>query len=269
MNKQPQAVHLQNRGLLSLEGADKKSFLQAIITQDIEKLDVDTPLYAAILTPQGKYLFDFFLSQSSDGESIFIDCEAERTSQLIARLTMYKLRADVTITDLSNHYDIWAILEGGSGYPDPRHHGLGNRLIIAKGEEPQCDIAPYDTYDILRLKLGIPDASKDIELEKRPVLEANFEALNGVSFNKGCYVGQEVTARMQHRGAVRKHIYAISVVGGAPAFGSIIYCDDKKAGHLLSANGELALALIKDEYTKGDHLLTSEGKTIELRSISR
>ncbi len=266
MTQIKKAIHLNNRGLVSLSGADKKSFLQAIITNDIEKLASDSPLYAAILTPQAKYLFDFLLSQNADGSVIYMDCELTRIDDLLRRLTMYKLRADVEIKNISDAFNIWSVLGNGLGFVDPRHVELGSRLILAKDQKPDMDIAPYENYETLRLTLNIPDASKDIEVEKRPVLEANYVALNGVSFTKGCYVGQEVTARMQHRNAVRKHIYGIGFADDAPEFGTIIYAGDKKAGHVLSSQNGLALALIKDEYIDAEHSLSADGKDIELRS---
>jgi hypothetical protein len=265
MTKNTNTIHLDNRGLLSISGVDKKSFLQAIITNDIEGLAQSSPLYAAILTPQGKYLFDFILSENADGSIIYMDCELERIDQLLRRLTMYKLRADVEIKNISQDYNIWAVLGANLGFRDPRHAKLGNRLILPENEKPNLDIAPIDEYETLRLSLSIPNASKDIEVDKRPILEANFEALNGVSFTKGCYVGQEVTARMHYRNAVRKRIYGISFFEAAPDHGTIIYADDKKAGQVLSSKGRVALALIKDEYVGVEHNLTADGKTVELR----
>ena len=264
MSQQTKIIKLENRALLALKGADKKSFLQAIITNDIENLNADTPLYAALLTPQGKYLFDFILSQDSEAETIFIDCEAERKDTLKNRLTMYKLRADVSIADVSENYDIWSVIDGEEGFVDPRHTGLGRRAYLKKGQKPNGLEAEYGDYDKLRLQLAIPDGARDIEVEKRPILEARFEALNGVNFTKGCYVGQEVTARMKHRNAVRKQMYAIKLAGNAPEFGTLIYSGDKKAGHILSSLGKQAMALIKNEYIDSDAPLTIDGLAIEL-----
>lgn len=268
MKQNTKIIYLENRGLLSLSGADKKSFLQAIITNDIEELATDNPIYAALLTPQGKYLFDFLISQNADGSLIYIDCELERVGLLFNKLTMYKLRADVEIKNISDEYRLWAVLDGDQGLKDPRHSGLGRRLILSSDQQPSGEQVPLAEYETLRLKLAIPDASRDIEVDKRPVLEANFIDLNGVSFTKGCYVGQEVTARMQYRNAVRKRLYGISFAEDAPQSGTIIYANDKKAGHVLSSQNHLAMALIKNEYINDEVELTADGKTIVINQTT-
>jgi tRNA-modifying protein YgfZ len=246
-----------------MAGPDAKSFLQGIITNDIEKLGETTPLYAALLSPQGKYLFDFILYDTGDG--ILIDCEASRVDELMRRLMMYRLRADVIIENLSHLYSVWAIFDDPKVIADPRHVGLGGRAILKKSNIPEGAKGESEDYEALRLSLGVPDGSRDIEIDKRPILEANFETLNGVSFDKGCFVGQEVTARMQYRGAVKKRLYGVTVEGGAPDPLTRIDADGKNAGHILSGLGDMAMALIRDSYVEGDAPLTCAGKAVSIR----
>lgn len=220
---------LENRSLLRLNGSDVRSFLQNLVTNDLNSLNGTQPLYSALLTPQGKFLHDFILIQW--GDYIFIDCLKDRSSDLIRRLTMYKLRADVTIEDVTNQYQLLAafgiddptqsplsLTEGKVNshndyliYSDPRLVGLGHRIIAQPGsgwrdEYPAHTEAKPEDYIQFRLSLGVPEGGLDIEPEKNFLLEVNFEELHGVSFSKGCYVGQELTARTKHRAKIKKRI---------------------------------------------------------------
>ena len=195
-------LELIDRGVIRLSGKDSKDLLQGLITNDIERLNDDPALYAAILTPQGKYLFDFFIT--GDGDDLLLDCEASRLADLTRRLMMYRLRAEVEISDISDSNKVYALWDSDQGYPDPRHASMGRRLIAENA--PQGDALTRETYEAKRLELGLPDASRDIAVDKNFILEANFKELNGVSFIKGCYVGQELTARMNHRTTVKKRL---------------------------------------------------------------
>lgn len=220
---------LKNRSLLRLSGEDVKSFLQNLITNDVDQLSENQSLYSALLTPQGKFLHDFILIQW--GDHIFLDCLTERSADLIRRFTMYKLRADVTIEDVTNQHQVLAVFgkeeesqfplpltEGSiaSGddyliYSDPRLADLGHR-IIAKTDSrwrekyPTLNNVESGEYIQHRLSLGVPEGGLDIEPEKNFLLEVNFEELHGVSFSKGCYVGQELTARTKHRAKIKKRL---------------------------------------------------------------
>lgn len=268
MPTQTTNIALKNRGVIRLRGKDKATLLQSVITNDIKKLAPDQPLYTALLTPQGKFLFDFFINSDNENDAIFLDCHGEQTQELINKLMMYKLRAEVEIENASDAYNVWAIFDGVQDQADPRHKDLGHRAILKKDDVPQGEVLDYNHYDQLRIRLGIADGIHDLGVNKHFILEANFDKLNGVSFTKGCYVGQEVTARMQYRGVVKKHIYPVQFSGqfsgDAPEYGSIIYCNDKKAGELLSSNGGLALALIKDEYITPDAQFECGEKTLSL-----
>ena len=175
-----------------------------------------------------------------------------RKNDLLRRLMMYKLRADVSIADVSGDFSVWTVLGGDEGDNDPRHPALGRRLILARDETPAGESGSLKDYENHLAKLGIPNASHDLEVDKRPILEANLEELNGVDFTKGCYVGQEVTARMKHRNAVRKRLFPLTFTGQSPEIGSTIQAGDKKAGTIISLHGDIAFGMVKLDYVKSD-----------------
>jgi len=241
---------LKNRAAVALNGPEAAGFLQGLITNNIHAAEGGKAIYAALLTPQGKYLFDFFIFGA--GEGFLFDCEAARLDELIKRLTFYKLRADVTIEDISGKTDIWAFADDpglkGSVYPDPRIDGrMGFRGFLPKGEKVEETWA-FEDYEAARLGLGLPDGSRDIEVDKRFILEANFAELGGVDFNKGCYVGQEMTARMTYRGSLKKRLLPVTLGGALPAPGDALLSGGKDAGHFCSGAGNAAIALIRLEY---------------------
>ncbi|NOZ67343.1 MAG: folate-binding protein YgfZ [Alphaproteobacteria bacterium] len=229
-------IPLPNRAIITLSGPDRKSLLQGLITNDINKLSADNSLYAALLTPQGKYLHDFFIMERDD--ILYLDCERDRLADLFRRLMMYRLRAEVDIVDCSTKYTIFAAgtssNDGAISAADPRHPDMGYRLILsaAKAEYSDRDAAPYDQ---LRLSLGLPDGSRDFDVDKTLILEGNMEELHGVDFDKGCYVGQEVTARMKHRTSLKKRLLPVTVEGDLPARGTEITDENgKKVGDIRS-----------------------------------
>lgn len=251
---------LDNRSALILTGDDVRDFLQNLISNDMALLTPRAPLYAALLTAQGKFLHDFILVETDDG--ILMDVERSRSADLIRRLTMYKLRADVQIEDAADRYDCVAIFGGdavafedakGIFYPDPRHDGLGWRGFIPKSDNLALPLSAPGAYDRHRLALGIPDGSRDIQPEKNFLLEANFEELHGVSFSKGCYVGQELTARTKHRAKVKKRLYQIELAA-AQEPGTPLMRGDLEIGEIRSClddnGGATGLALIRLERLK-------------------
>jgi folate-binding protein YgfZ len=257
---------LPRRGVLEISGEDRLTFLQGLVTQDMNGLATGEARYAALLTPQGKYLFDFLVV--ADGERLLLDCEAGRAADLLRRLMMYKLRAKVTLTDKSADLCVAACWDGPPPNPtsavlyrDPRHPDLGHRLILSKADAPAGDATAYDCH---RLALGIPD-SGDFVVDKLLILEGNLDYLNGVSFTKGCYVGQEITARMKHRGKVRKRLLPVRVSGELPPPGTPVMAGDKVAGELRSGRDDRAMAYLRLEditvgaaYPCGDVLVTPE-----------
>lgn len=200
-------VELENRGLLTLSGADMRSFLQGLITNDIHTLTPRNAIYACLLSPQGKFLHDFFISEQ--GANIFIDCEGgDRALDLAKRLNMYKLRSDVTLQTQADN-TVYAIFgKTDIGLADPRHNDLGTRSF-KKPEELQEK--PFAEWDKRRIALTIPDGSRDLLVGFSTMDEAHMDQLNAISYSKGCYIGQELTARMHYRGLGKKHLQTVKV----------------------------------------------------------
>lgn len=237
-----QVVKLKNRGVIKITGPDRRSLLQNIVTNDITLLDQQDCVYTCLLSPQGKFLFDFFVTEQDN--TLFLDCEGgERAESLFKRLSMYKLRSDVTL-DLDADANVYALLTGQGGYDDPRHPDMGRRCLF---EAPDgAEETPYAEWDERRIRLCIPDGSRDMEPDKSTLLECHIDKLNGVSFEKGCYVGQELTARMHYRGLAKKHLYVVEG-DNLPESGETISADGKMIGEMRSRCGTLGLALLKDE----------------------
>lgn len=224
-----------DRSILEITGSDRADFLQGLITNDIAKADGQL-LYAALLTPQGKYMADFFLLDQ--GDSIFLDVARDQAALLLQRLNMYKLRADVQITESELKVSRGTGPAPAGALPDPRHPALGWRLYAAEQ-------LPDDgtDWDALRVAHCIPESGTELTPDTF-ILEAGFERLNGVDFKKGCYVGQEVTARMKHKTELRKGLVTVRVEGAAPA-GTEITSDGKTAGTLLTRAGDEAIAYLR------------------------
>jgi len=239
---------LPARGVLEIGGADRAAFLQGLITNDVEKIGENRAIYAALLTAQGRFLHDFFLVSS--GDSWLLDGEAARNPDLMRRLLIYRLRAAVTVAprpDLA----VCAIFGGDppSGlagcFPDPRNAALGWRAIVSR--ETAAALANIDEadYDRLRLSLGIPDGSRDLVPERSLLMESGFDALNGIDWNKGCYIGQELTARMKYRALVKKQLTPVSVSGPLPAPGTAIIAGADEVGEMRSGRDGAALAVLR------------------------
>ena len=232
---------MAERRILRLSGPDTREFLQGLVTNDVKKLDQGL-VYAALLTPQGKYLADFFLVP--EGEDVLLDVAEELAEGLVKRLTMYRLRAKVTIeaTDLQ--------LCRGTGAPpagafaDPRHPALGWRLYGDETGEDGSD------WDAIRVAHCVPETGIELTPESY-ILEAGFERLNGVDFRKGCYVGQEVTARMKHKTELRKGLQRVDIDGTAPV-GTEILSGGKSAGQLFTQAGTSAIAYLRYDRARGE-----------------
>ncbi len=264
-------TRLDDRALLTVAGEDAREFLQGLISNDVEKIASGHAIYAALLTPQGKYLFDFFVFEFED--ALWLDCERARLDDLAKRLRMYKLRARVTIEGPDENLSVFALggeaeagnFGGGMVYADPRLAALGARAALPEGgmaalEQAGFMAAGRETYDSLRLSLGVPDGG-DLAIESVFPLEAGFDDLNGVDFEKGCYVGQEVTARMKHRGLVRKRLLPIEIDGPPPAPGSAVLLDGKEVGEIRAVGEGRGLAIIRLEQLEaaGDKSFTADG----------
>jgi hypothetical protein len=231
---------LSDRAILSVSGPETKSFLQGLVTNDVTKLATDRPLYAALLTPQGKVLFDFILSEVNG--DVLIDCAAASAEAVLKRLTMYRLRAKVDLKrrdDLAVH---WSNDEFPGSRRDPRLPELGWRASSPRDDSGDGTTA----YLEHRLSLGVPEGT-DFGSDKVFALDAGLEELHGVSFDKGCYIGQELTARMKHRGTARKRLLPIASSDGRnlPAAGTQVRGGETSLGEITSVYGARGFALIR------------------------
>lgn len=259
------------RGVLAVSGPDRKAFLQGLITNDVEKIAPQRAIHAALLTPQGRYLHDFFMVE--DGETLLIDCERARLPELQKKLSMFKLRSKVTLEDQSDRWAVAVIwgdgarealklpgepgsasaFEGGIAYVDPRLGAMGCRAVLpsdkAAASLSLAGLTPADQaqWDIHRLALGVPDGSRDLPVEKAFLLESGFDELNGIDWKKGCYMGQELTARTKYRGLVRKRLLPVTVEGAMPAPGTLVMLGEKEAGEMRSGRDGHALAMLRLE----------------------
>jgi folate-binding protein YgfZ len=248
-----EGYHADDRAVLRLTGADTRAFLQNIVTNDVQRLDRG-PVYAALQSPQGKYLFDFFLV--SDGDAVLVDVKADRAAALAQRLAVYKLRADVAIAPagLGVVLGVGELPGGVAAWPDPRHAGLGWRAYVADPAALAARLAPLDPSAMLarRVELGVPETGIELQPDDSYILEMDFERLNGVDFRKGCYVGQEVTARMKHKTELRKGLAQVRVDGPAPPPGAEIRAGDRPAGALYTTAGGLGLAYLRFDRAAGE-----------------
>jgi tRNA-modifying protein YgfZ len=241
---------LKDRGVVSVSGPDAAAFLDNMITNDLPVLEDGAALFAALLTPQGKILFEFFVVRSGDG--FLLETQREKAADLTKRLGMYKLRANVAINDLSANYAVIAMWGGGEpamplalAYDDPRHGRLGRRALIAaamaaKQLDEHLDASAYHAH---RVACGVPEGGKDYALGDTFPHEASYDRLNGVSFTKGCFVGQEVVARMQNKTVVRKRVAMIE--GQGLTTGAEVKISDAVIGTVGSVAGSRALALLR------------------------
>jgi tRNA-modifying protein YgfZ len=249
------ATLLEDRGVLSVSGEDATTFLQGLLTNDVERLEIGQARYAALLTPQGKILFDFFVYRASaaSGSAYLIDCVKSAAADLAKRLGFYRLRAKVTVVDLSAEYAVVAFWgddrpkSAGFLFADPRDARLGWRVILARDEATGVATAPTADYEAHRIEAGVPRGGADFQYGDAFPHDVNMDILNGVDFEKGCYVGQEVVSRMRHRGGVRKRIVKVSLQGPAPAAGAPILAGDIAIGALGSSAENKGLALVRTD----------------------
>lgn len=243
------ATILDRRGVVRISGADASDWLQGLITNDITKADDNNACFAALLTPQGKILFDFLiLRQEGD---YFLDCDADVAATLAKRLTLYRLRAKISIEDCSSTFTVTAVWDSDdvpshNAKRDPRHPGLGWRIIHPRDtDQDGIQInASVGEYDARRVALGIPEGGVDFGWSDLFPHDANMDELDGVDFKKGCYVGQEVVSRVQHRGSARKRFRKI-IRHGAGSPGDEITAGEMSIGTLTSLTGDNGLALVR------------------------
>ncbi len=253
-------AHLPDRAVLSVAGADRVGFLNGLVSNDVSLAAPGRAIWAALLTPQGKWLADFFVV--ADGPRLLLDCQAGSAAMLTQRMSRYRLRADAAVerTELG-------VSAGWDGAPqppgaaaDPRLPEAGWRLLSADAPAASAEAADWDAH---RLRLGLPDGSRDLEAEKTVLLEAGFDELQGISWTKGCYMGQELTARTRYRGLVKRRL--LPVQGDAlPAPGTPVLSGEREAGQMRSSREGIGLALLRLD-ALGAGGLTAAGQPLTVR----
>ncbi len=272
---------LGDRGIIYINGVDKKEFLQNIISNDINKVSDTSSCFSSLLTPQGKYLYDFIIVKHKNG--YFLDCEKKNIEGLFKQLNLYKLRSKIDLKDLSNEFVVAAITkekflsfnkssdkEGDTIkyledpiLLDPRDKNLGARLIInlekleLSKEDLKLNLSNSDDYYQCSFDLGIPQIETQQLQNKIFGIECNFEELNGIDFKKGCYVGQENTARIKLKNKLNKRLFAIKLLSGKIEKKEITNIENKEVGKIL-INNKYPFALIK--YKENKFIFESEFK---------
>lgn len=253
-------AHLTDRKLIRIFGEDAETFLHNIVTNDIRGLKADELRYACLLTPQGQYLHDFFITAGDSGHGFLLDCEAARLSDLLQRLAMFRLRSRVTFEEVPR-IDVYYATVAGDGYPDPRRPGLGYRIYA----EAKIDAEPVARYYDFSVEQGLPCGSLTMKPGKETMADVNLDILNAVSWDKGCFVGQEVAARMHNRGLTKRRLF---VVTGRDLNPGMLRHGDSEAGEIRQVNstGDKALAVIKlaAASQKGVELISEQGTPVRL-----
>jgi len=287
---------VEDRGVLRVAGEDAASFLQGLLTNDVAGLAVGQARYAALLTPQGKILFDFLVLRvpAEFGAAFLIDCPVAQAGDLAKRLGFYRLRAKVAISDESARLVVLAVwddsgsfLQPSTGmagtsqaetdgaaeqtsYADPRDPRLGARAVLSRAQAAGLADSGAAAYEAHRIKLGVPKGGVDFAYADIFPHDANLDLLHGVDFTKGCYVGQEVVSRMRHRGGVRKRIVRLVVTGAAPEPGTAVLAGETPVGTLGSAAAGRALALVRldrvEEALGAGQALTAGGVGVEIEA---
>lgn len=263
---------LPHRSVVSVAGADRVEFLQGLISNDTRKVTPDRAIWAALLTPQGRFLNDMFVADAGN-ETFYLETERERAPALAKKLKMYTLRSKVTVEDLGATHEVAAAfgddvskalgIEGAVSFIDPRLETLGVRVIAPAGQATALlsargfAEASLAAYDALRLPLGVPDGSRDLQVEKALLLENGFDELNGVDWKKGCYMGQELTARTKYRALIKKRLFPVKVEGTLPESGTLVHRDGEEVGELRSGTGDRALAMLRLDAARGEGTLTA------------
>jgi folate-binding protein YgfZ len=265
----PSAALLDNRACLRLSGEDAMALLQGLVSNDLNRLTPDRAIYTTLLTPQGKFLFDFFVH--ADGAALILETAGDRLADLERRLTLYRLRSDVTIepvepaplvavlfgdgaaalADLPAEPGATRETDGLTWTVDPRLPALGVRLrgapeaVRARLDAAGLELVDATDFNRHRITLAVPEAGSDLIVDRSILLEAGLDQLNGVAFDKGCFVGQELTARTRYRGLVKRRLVPVELVGASVEPGFAIMAGEVEAGEIRSTTGDLAMALLR------------------------
>ena len=255
------AAFLPDRGVVKVSGEDARNFLGGLVTTDVERIEPGRGRFGALLTPQGKIVVDFLITEApaGDGGGFLLDCPRALAQALTEKLRFYKLRAKVTVENLSDSLGVIAAWDGEAAvqpdltFADPRQPSLGLRILAAEQLAPEiagrigAELVDASAYEAHRIACGVPRGGLDFIYGDAFPHETNMDRLHGVDFDKGCYVGQEVVSRMQHRGTARTRIVRIALDGPAPEAGATILAGDKTVGTMGSTAGELGLALVRTD----------------------
>ena len=252
-------VHLVDLKFISIKGEDRKEFLQDMITNDVNKCIEDNPIYSCFLSPQGKFLADFFLINL--GDSYLIEINEIYIENFIAKLNIYKLRSKINIS-IEENYTSFVILNidlklnkeiNYIKFTDPRCSNLGKKIIIKSNlknnfvSNNNLIKVDFKSYRELLIKNLVPDTSKDLIINKSLLLENNFDKINAIDWDKGCYVGQEITARMKYRALLKKSIRAVEIISGRTMPGNKIFYNTNIIGEIISCINNLGIAMLKIE----------------------
>jgi len=253
------AAFLPDRGVVKVSGEDARNFLSGLVTTDVERIAPGVGRFGALLTPQGKIVVDFLITEAPNGQGggFLLDCPRALAQTLTDKLRFYKLRAKVTVENLSDGLGVIAAWDGEASvqpdlaFADPRQPSLGLRILAAEPLAPDiaerigAELVDAGAYEAHRIACGVPRGGLDFIYGDAFPHETNMDRLHGVDFDKGCYVGQEVVSRMQHRGTARTRIVRIALDGPAPEAGATILAGDKTVGTMGSTAGALGLALVR------------------------
>jgi folate-binding protein YgfZ len=256
---------LPGRGVIEVSGEDRVSFLQGLVSNDVALAAPGRAVWSALLTPQGKYLADFFIF--ADDGRLLLDAERALVPDLVTRLARYRLRAKVALRDASEEFTVRVGWDGapppaGITAPDPRLPEAGWRSLgpATAGNDAAADAETgAASWDLHRLRLGLPDGTRDLEPGKSILLEAGFDELGGVSWSKGCYMGQELTARTRYRGLIKRRLLPVAVEGALPPPGTPVLRDGAEAGTMRSGRDGIGLALLRIDALEGT-LLCGEAR---------
>lgn len=264
MSDTPHIAALPSRGIISISGPEARDFLQGIITNNVDLVSESRAIYAALLTPQGKLMFDFTIGEH-EGAFLF-DCHKDHLPGLQKQLTMYRLRAKAEIKDVSDEWNVVAAWGDdasslpGIAFPDPRLAALGTRAFVPSAEAVAANATEAD-FETWRLSLGVPDMPADAGQNQTFMLEANFDELHGVDFKKGCYIGQELASRMKRKDGLRKRLLPVDVEGPLPAPGTEVVAGERRIGEMRSGIGHRAIAYLRVDRLEDvkDEQLTADG----------
>lgn len=255
MQKKFQPSILQDRAIVKVTGDDRFSFCQGMFTQDVGLLTIEHPLYACYLTPQGRYLIDFFIFQKDNEDCFYLDCPKKRVDSFLQKIRIYKLRAAVSF-ELCDHLYLGvgedlSVDQALYVFKDPRHQDLGNRYVFQAFDALPDQADDYRDYCV---SLCIPQSEIDLIPEQTTMLEARMDELNAISWKKGCYIGQELTARMKYRGLLKRKLFALKIKSGEGHTGEKVFYEDKEIGVLRSIGKEYVIAHLKiDAYEKAQN----------------